>query len=288
MLGPRLLHTSPCADTRPTCYDHLPSEQRSGRARSFGSGASASTIVALRPICGSTMTAVAPDGSQVGSTTTRAGWLEALASGALWGLGGVLVGLALGMPPYIRRRLGGTSRRGLLDDQRVRASLLAVESGRGDRPAARARRSAGQPPGPACLCGWPLRRPGGHHVPVRRLPVRRCGVRVCDHRSLACNRRPARSRLSARPSRLARLAGHRAKYGRRNPGDLSAARGRSSAFRVGRGLRAGLRPRLRHRTDLRGPRHACSGRRRGDHPTHGFLVLWSWRSSSCRCWAAAH
>ena len=46
------------------------------------------------------MTGAAPDGPHIDVMTTRAGWLAALGSGALWGLGGVLVGLALGMPPY--------------------------------------------------------------------------------------------------------------------------------------------------------------------------------------------
>jgi drug/metabolite transporter (DMT)-like permease len=46
------------------------------------------------------MTAVAPGDSHGGGTTARVGWLAALSSGALWGLSGTLVGLALGMPPY--------------------------------------------------------------------------------------------------------------------------------------------------------------------------------------------
>lgn len=47
------------------------------------------------------MTAVAPDSPHVGGTSARAGWLAALSSGAIWGLSGVLVGLALGMSPYV-------------------------------------------------------------------------------------------------------------------------------------------------------------------------------------------
>jgi drug/metabolite transporter (DMT)-like permease len=46
------------------------------------------------------MTAVALGDQHGGAMTARAGWLAALSSGALWGLSGVLVGLALGMPPY--------------------------------------------------------------------------------------------------------------------------------------------------------------------------------------------
>jgi drug/metabolite transporter (DMT)-like permease len=46
------------------------------------------------------MTAGPPDSPHLGATTARTGWLAALSSGALWGLSGVLVGLALGMPPY--------------------------------------------------------------------------------------------------------------------------------------------------------------------------------------------
>jgi|BarGraNGADG00212_2_1021979.scaffolds.fasta_scaffold32394_2 drug/metabolite transporter (DMT)-like permease len=46
------------------------------------------------------MTAATPDHPHVRGTTVRAGWLAALSSGALWGLSGVLVGLALGMSPY--------------------------------------------------------------------------------------------------------------------------------------------------------------------------------------------
>jgi drug/metabolite transporter (DMT)-like permease len=46
------------------------------------------------------MMTAARDGHHVGGTTARAGWLAALGSGALWGLSGVLVGLALGKSPY--------------------------------------------------------------------------------------------------------------------------------------------------------------------------------------------